>query len=220
MFEVNGHRTQWFFVSDTVTLPAANQQPISSQSAANQRASQQRNTPCLSLAGVPHEGCSWRVADLDGKGCGIIATRNIHCGERILADRPLAIVTQQGGSSPIGVIQRVVDALTPSAKKAFFGLSQNHFKYGAVKTAEGIWRTNAYPIFDQPSGRKVAAVFAHTCRINHACSPNAHVAWNKELKRHTVHATRPITAGSEITVSCTQATRKKCPSLPSPCVSI
>mgnify|MGYP002837572192 FL=1 len=47
-------------------------------------------------------------------------------------------------------------------------------------------------------------MFAHACRINHACAPNTHVAWNKALAKQTVHAVHEIAAGDEITVSYAQ----------------
>ena len=47
-------------------------------------------------------------------------------------------------------------------------------------------------------------MFAHACRINHACAPNAHVSWSKALAKQTVHAVQEIAAGDEITVSYAQ----------------
>ena len=116
-----------------------------------------------------------------------------------MAESPLLVVEKRNGVLTPSVITDAVDALPPSAKAAFFELSQNEEKYGAQKTAEGVWRTNAYPIAD---GRQVGGIFPCISRINHACVANAHVAWNKLLQRETVHATKSIAAGEEVTVSC------------------
>ena len=91
--------------------------------------------------------------------------------------------------------------LLPAERAAFFSLSQSAALYGARKTAEGVWRSNAYPTVEHADGSTEAAVFAGACRINHACAPNAHVAWSKALTQQTVHAVRQIAAGDEVTVS-------------------
>lgn len=38
------------------------------------------------------------------------------------------------------------------------------------------------------------------CRINHSCANNAQKGWNKNIKRHTVHAMQDIEEGEEITI--------------------
>jgi len=115
-----------------------------------------------------------------------------------MAESPLLVVEKCNFVLTPSVITHAVDGLPPSAKAAFFELSQNEKKYGAQKTAEGVWRTNAYPIAD---GRQVGGRFPCISRINHACVANAHVAWDKLHQRETVHATKSIAAGEEVTVS-------------------
>ena len=77
--------------------------------------------------------------------------------------------------------------------------------------AGGIWQSNAYPC----TGRGVpgssvdddqsSAVFQYNCRLNHSCLANAHLAWNRQLGRQTLHALREIEPGEELTVSCSAA---------------
>jgi hypothetical protein len=61
----------------------------------------------------------------------------------------------------------------------------------------GIIRTNALPFGDDV---REGGIFLDACRINHACDINAQKSWNKNIKRHTVHALRDIEKGEEITI--------------------
>ena len=119
-----------------------------------------------------------------------------------MAESPLAICSKHPRRhQDARVFARTVDRLLPAQRAAFYDLSQSELVYGTRKTAEGVWRSNAYPTVEHEDGRTEAAVFAHVCRVNHACAPNAHIAWSKSLAKQTVHAVREIAAGEEITVS-------------------
>lgn len=202
---IQGQRSEWRFTGDDAQLlPCKGLERTSSSACTFDETLPIASRP----SGGPHlhESSIWRVASIGGKGLGLVAARHIRRGERIIAETPLALVTQHGDSISLSIIAHIVGSLMPNANAAFWELSQNEHKFGQEKTAEGVWRTNAYPIIEHPDGRKVGAVFAVICRINHACVPNAHIAWNKKLKQETVHAIKPIAAGDEITVSCTPAT--------------
>jgi len=135
------------------------------------------------------------ILRIDGKGHGVVASRAFAAGERIVAEEPLAIV--HAPTPPRGH-EETVGRLEPAAQAAFWELSQAD-KYGEVKTARGVWLSNAYPM--DSNGQKMSAVYALICRINHACRPNAHIATSRSLARKTVHAVRSIRAGEELTVT-------------------
>lgn len=144
----------------------------------------------------------WHVARLRGKGLGVIATRTIAPGERIMAESPLVTcTTHPRRATDAGVFSRAVHRLSVAERDAFYQLCQSEALYGAAKTAEGVWRSNAFPTAEHDDGSKDASVFAHVCRINHACAPNAHVAWSEALSQQTVHAVRQINLGDEVTVA-------------------
>ena len=148
---------------------------------------------------TPH---CWHIAALNGKGLGVVATRIIGRGERIMAESPLATCSKHPRRrQDARVFARAVDRLLPAQRAAFYDLSQSELVYGTRKTAEGVWRSNAFPTVEHDDGRTEAAVFAQVCRLNHACAPNAHVAWSMSRAEQTVHAIREIAAGDEITVS-------------------
>ena len=144
----------------------------------------------------------WRVVQIAGKGHGVEATREIVRGERIMREWPLAVCCKLHGAriSDASICARI-NALTPDASAAYYQLSQSAAVHGAVvKTAEGIWRSNAYPK-GPPEGRIEQAVYTGICRLNHACRPNTHNAWSVALGQQTIHAVQRIRKGEEITVS-------------------
>ena len=92
-------------------------------------------------------GQCWHVTALDGKGYGVIATRTIGRGERIMAESPLATCTKQPyRSHDARLFARTVDSLLPAQRAAFYELSQSELLYGTQKTAESVWRSNAYAV--------------------------------------------------------------------------
>ena len=59
------------------------------------------------------------------------------------------------------------------------------------------FRTNCLPIRDELE----AGIFATACMINHSCQANVTGGWNPEAMAQTVHATRAIKAGEELTIN-------------------
>ena len=146
----------------------------------------------------PREGC----------GLGVFARYDFEPGDCLIAEKPLAAwdIDTSSAHTDLAELDKIVDALSPSERRDFLDLCDSHACSGQPKTLFGIWSSNAYmrefgdcfePAEDHISH---AAVFSTICRINHACRPNAHVAWNHGSRRQTVHALRRIAAGEEITV--------------------
>ena len=143
------------------------------------------------------------------KGIGCCAVRAISRGEMVLSETPLVHWRLRAGES---VTHRGIDtqisSLSTADQMAFWALCQNA-EYGDVKSAYGIWLSNAYPTDGTNLGRRVegalaersSAVFCNLCRLNHDCHPNLHCAWNSMLGKQTVFALRDISEGEELTVS-------------------
>ena len=140
------------------------------------------------------------------KGLGAFARRAYKCGERLLAEAPLALlvvadrnrVQRSEGKS---LIERVVGSLNSRRRAAYYALSQAEY-HGRTPTALGIWLSNAYPLDEGDAGAgSRQAVFEQICRINHACAPNVAITWNAALRKQTVHASRAIATGEELTAS-------------------
>ena len=153
-------------------------------------------------------GAPFAVAALPAKGLGVLALRDLHVGERLLAETPLLVVPldaagrdakadsrQSTGISAFELADAVA-AMPDDRRRRFFELSQSDC-YGAEKTPEGIVQTNGIPFRSQHG--LLGAVYSTASRFNHACDANAAFKFNSSLGQLTVHAVRPISAGTEIT---------------------
>jgi len=128
-----------------------------------------------------------------GKGQGGFATRDIHVGEQILTERPLARWRSTDGDA--SELVKIIGAMATPDRQDFFALSQAE-QHGNTKSELGIWLSNAYPTTAGEGG-----VYSLACRLNHNCRPNAHQHWNDRTGMQTVMALREILAGEEVFVA-------------------
>ena len=148
----------------------------------------------------------FHLRSVAGKGLGAFALRSYAVGERIFAERPLAVLVVADRNRVLAtdgeaLIESVVSSLAEWRRAAYYALSQEEW-HGAEKCAVGIWQSNAYPLDEEDGGGGCKqAVFEQICRLNHSCSPNVAISWSAKLRRQTVHAIRPICNGEELT-SC------------------
>ena len=151
------------------------------------------------------------VARVAGKGVGLIALLDFAIGDELVREKPLVVLpgaecAGQPADSARGAIARGAEtaaalALLPEAQHAAAMALLDAWHPGAP-TPLGIARTNAVPLSTARGGSsRRSALFALTCRINHACKANALYVWRDDLERELVFAMRPIAAGEEITVS-------------------
>lgn len=139
----------------------------------------------------------YALQEVPGKGRGLVATRKISKGTRILSEEPIIRVPEVLDSqTQLESIHEQVDALTPDQRRAFLSL-HNIYVNDAASQYLGIIRTNALPFGDDV---EEGGIFLDACLINHACDNNAQKSWNENIKRHTVHALRDIEKGDEITI--------------------
>lgn len=54
-----------------------------------------------------------------------------------------------------------------------------------------------------------AAIFPNAARFNHSCHPNANFSWNPAIQKETIHITKEVKAGEEITLSYCDMTHEK-----------
>ncbi|ESZ98022.1 SET domain-containing protein 5 [Sclerotinia borealis F-4128] len=118
----------------------------------------------------------YTLREVPGKGKGLIATRMIPMGTRILSEKPIIILPE--AALDIKALEtslhEQVDALTPGQRQAFLSM-HNIYADDVASPYLGIMQTNALPIGDLKS-------------------------WNGNINRHTVHARRDIENGEEITI--------------------
>ncbi|PON29320.1 set-domain histone methyltransferase-6 [Trichoderma gamsii] len=146
----------------------------------------------------------YAIQPIPGKGLGLIATKDIPKGTRILSELPLFKVSPGESNRQILTdhITKALKDLDKEKQRAFldlpnvYGLDDGPFL--------GITRSNAMPLGpDAPQ----AGLFLDAARINHSCRPNAHKSWNANIVRLTVHALCDIKQGQEITISYLEITK-------------
>ena len=171
------------------------------------------------------------VRDVPGKGKGLVATQDIARGTRILCEEPLLRIrnpkkyegivaggmTKQPGRGVSVPSSKVLDP-----RKRFDLLALHNpfaqvpsMKYLGVIKANGLTLQTSFPIEEFGSGDSTKTkdvsnmkpapeeigIFVLASRINHDCASNAHNSWNEKTNRHTVHASRDIFQGEEITIN-------------------
>jgi hypothetical protein len=138
--------------------------------------------PCYSIEPIPK------------RGKGLVARVSIPSGARIIAEKPL-FKAISWTSGPDSVIVAKVKALSREDQRHYLSLHNN---YAGANPFNGIFKTNALPCGpDSPVG----AVYPTICLINHDCRPNSYHNWNDSTSTETIHASRDIKAGEEITIS-------------------
>jgi hypothetical protein len=141
----------------------------------------------------------YALEDVPGKGKGLVATKHIPRGTRILLEPPVITKPelQQDDEWLKSHISQQVVSLSEHQRQSFLTL-YNLYPYQSIaEQSLGIIRTNGLPI---GANGIEGGIFLDACRINHSCDNNAQKHWNQRIERHTVHALRDIPKGEEITI--------------------
>lgn len=157
----------------------------------------------------------------EGSGLGLFAARPIAAFSVLLSDAPL-ILMQPGDDLP--ELYQKFNGLSRGDQERYLDLSYHDNPsrdallkdkllqrgFGKEKLHEmaqvaGIMQNNAFNVdLGDGRGSRYRALFPNVARINHSCSPNAHVCFYPEGKlsgRMVVHALRPLAMGEEIQIS-------------------
>ena len=170
----------------------------------------------------------YREEALPGKGCGVVAARDIRPGELIIAETPLLVLpwwvrhsmfpgtVLQGcevisryldnilyfyfvGREKKDFLDRAMKDLTSDQRKQFFSLHDSKVGEGEEKTVDGIWRTNNFAL-GQSGARSDNGLFLRISRFNHSCVPAAEFVWNAAKRVQEIRAVTNIRRGAEITI--------------------
>ena len=145
-----------------------------------------------------HESPLFRIANIAGKGKGLIAQKDITKGTRILCEKPLFSATRPVSKPPADLeimFASKLKALSKASQRQFLSLPNN---FPGKYPFSNIFKTNALSCGPDSI---VGAVYPSICLINHSCVPNSHNNWNDKAKHETIYAHRLIKAGEEITIS-------------------
>ncbi|GAA5851351.1 hypothetical protein JCM5353_008960 [Sporobolomyces roseus] len=140
------------------------------------------------------------VKEIEGKGMGVVATRDIKARELILKETPLFIWDHAKGTSGL---EASVNALPDLKKTAYY----SHFAadpHKKLSKAAAIFQTNCLPLIGNVKG-----VFDIGCRFNHSCRPNCSNQWDEEQEVRWFIANRDIRKGEEICITYTDLKEAK-----------
>ena len=177
----------------------------------------------------PKPPVAFSIVPFAGRGVGCMALRDVELGERLMSEAPLTVegpgrppieesvaaLSEHDRARFFELAQDVVlrdGTWTPVSEVTHARArdkSEDHASGAADASAragdaeldkeiDGIVGTNGMPYTHR--GDDYGGVFPTLARLNHSCDANAANKWNAALGEMTVHATRPIKAGSEITL--------------------
>lgn len=149
------------------------------------------------------------IQQVPDKGRGMITSRDIDKGDRIISENPLFLMSSSFSSmgQMESAISQKLKELSKADQRQFLSLHNSHSgQYPFSNTM----KTNALPC---GPGCLTGRIYPTICLINHSCLPNAHNSWNSDLKCETIHTIGPIKVGDEITIPYDQGgpsdTRRK-----------
>ncbi|KAJ8503549.1 hypothetical protein ONZ45_g10762 [Pleurotus djamor] len=171
------------------------------------------------------------IKDINGRGMGMVATRDYALGDMIASERPLLICCVTGRTS----VPRPEDPNDPSYQSYLVKAKEESFAYiermleQAVERMDepnrsqflalsnchtdevsppcpplmGIVRTNGFLIHFAKGETEFpySSVFNNLSRVNHSCSHNATSTWDPVSVSRQLYALRPIAKGEEITTT-------------------
>ena len=148
------------------------------------------------------------VTEIEGKGRGLVAARDIKMGEFIFLDKPaIKLPNHSPLESDTGLseeefdsIMKQVKNLSSEAKRHFYSLEEKKKgkeeieKRGSITNKElGIFSKNA------TGDQKNMALFLNCALLNHSCAPNAAVEPTED-QNNEVRAIKDISKGEEVTI--------------------
>ncbi|KAH8727683.1 hypothetical protein GQ44DRAFT_94110 [Phaeosphaeriaceae sp. PMI808] len=145
---------------------------------------------------------TWHATSIPNKGIGMLASKPLKFKDRVTSYTPVFLALLE---VEFGTLEReqwwrlAVEQLPEKMKNEFLSLA---YVIGDERVrVQDIVKSNTFQV--HIAGVNHLAVFPETSRFNHACNPNAQYVIDTDQLTHTVHATRPIAEGEEITISYT-----------------
>lgn len=132
------------------------------------------------------------ICEVEGKGLGMIAARDIAPGTFLLAEIPILVVQK---AETDAAIDAKVDALSSENKGKFFALSAYMDEEGESLKFR-IMDCNAFSIMDETA----SGIFETASRINHSCVPNSQYGWRESIGRLVVWNRFKLLKGEEVTI--------------------
>ena len=125
------------------------------------------------------------------KGIGVLATRKVPRGTRLLVEQPALRVTQTLHGTQVqcyGDKRRVHGMLGTLSRAASAGRSP----------LDAVVNTNGFLLPQE--GQTHSFTFLAISRLNHSCAPNAELCWDPMATASTLYAIQDIERGQEVTI--------------------
>ncbi|KAJ4380459.1 hypothetical protein N0V86_003814 [Didymella sp. IMI 355093] len=144
----------------------------------------------------------WFTSSIPNKGIGTLALHNLTPGTQILRYTPAFLAYLE---TDLGTLDReslwgtAISRLPRSTRDAFTSLM---YIYGDARVrTQDIVKGNTFQL--SVAGTNHLAIFPETSRLNHDCAPNAQYVIDPETLTHTVHVTRRVEEGDELSIAYT-----------------
>ncbi|KAF9696110.1 hypothetical protein EKO04_006274 [Ascochyta lentis] len=145
---------------------------------------------------------SWFTSSIPHKGTGTLALHDLAPQTQILRYTPVFLAHLEADLSTLdreALWRLAITRLPSSARLSFLDLT---YIYGDARVRiQDITKANTFQL--SILGTNHLAIFPETSRLNHDCAPNAQYVLDPNLLTHTVHVTREIPEGEEITIAYT-----------------
>ncbi|KAF7909420.1 uncharacterized protein EAF01_003138 [Botrytis porri] len=149
--------------------------------------------------------------NVPGKGLGLIATRDIPRGTRILSESALILGPELVGDDLRSCISEQWSNLNRQQRQDYASFGHMHPCTNEIERLCAIFNTNCLPLkgtymseTGNPDGsqnrHKRGGLFPTACRINHACDRNAGAHWMESSQQIAVTALKDISKDEEITI--------------------
>ncbi|KAG6907850.1 hypothetical protein DXG01_007114 [Tephrocybe rancida] len=156
-----------------------------------------RPDPSRPVREHPGESDAFIVADIPGRGKGMVAIRDIEQGERIITEKAAFVAPSQISESPSALVAQLLREASPKDREAVLNLSYVHFpkdldpETHPDEVALAIFQTIAVAAGDG------VGIFPQMARLNHGCSSafNAIYTWRDKEQVLVVHALKRILKG-------------------------
>lgn len=127
-----------------------------------------------------------------GRGLGVFTTKNLPRGLRIFEEE--AVMHFQNNKVIEEEIQEAFNKLSVEQQSEFQSLHQG-------TQISGHSRLKSIFLFNSFTDKTGPMLFLKSSRVNHSCTPNAMAAFNSKIKGQTIHLTRDVAMGEEITTT-------------------
>ncbi|KAK7969955.1 hypothetical protein PG996_001608 [Apiospora saccharicola] len=160
-----------------------------------------------SQARLPHSSASsYEDAEIPGKGIGLIATKPIRAGQRIMTRTPAVMIDRSALDAlsedvAVALLVQGVEALPTVHRDRYLNLTTHLDVPDRQMRISQIFAVNSFRTGVGDQGADFHSVFTEISRLNHDCRPNCVYYFDPETVSNKVYAVRDIMPGEEITVS-------------------